>query len=183
DGDTDFNGKLDIIDEVCDVVDVPVFVKEVGHGMSIDTLKRLERTKVRFINVAGAGGTSWTKIERIRNKNASDKFDEDGIPTVVSLILAKKFTTKRIIASGGIRSGIDIAKSIALGAEIGGAALPFLKAYYSNKINELVKKWKFELKAFMFTREALNLDDLKELNPVLLGRTREILYNYFSSQK
>ncbi|MEM4133973.1 MAG: type 2 isopentenyl-diphosphate Delta-isomerase [Candidatus Micrarchaeia archaeon] len=175
DGDLDFRGKLEIINEVCDSIDIPVIIKEVGHGMSEETLKKIEKTKAEFINVAGAGGTSWTKIENLRNQEGVKSFNEDGVPTVVSLINAKRLTKKRIIASGGIRSGIDVAKSLCLGAEVGGAALPFLKAYKENRVQSLIKSWKHELKVFMFTRGICRISDLKKLKPKIIGKTKDLL--------
>ncbi|MEM3654745.1 MAG: type 2 isopentenyl-diphosphate Delta-isomerase [Candidatus Micrarchaeia archaeon] len=174
-GDLDFSGKLEIINEVCDSIDIPVIIKEVGHGMSEETLKKIGNTKVEFINVAGAGGTSWTKIENLRNKGTVRSFNEDGIPTVVSLINAKRLTKKKIIASGGIRSGIDVAKSLCLGAEVGAAALPFLKAYKENRVQTLIKSWKYELKIFMFTRGIRNISDFKKLKPKIIGKIKDLL--------
>ncbi|MCX8202444.1 MAG: type 2 isopentenyl-diphosphate Delta-isomerase [Candidatus Micrarchaeota archaeon] len=174
-GDTYFKHKFDLIDEVCEKIDVPVIIKEVGHGMSIETLKKLEKTKAQFINIAGAGGTSWAKIERLRNNSLSSAFDEDGIPTVVSLVFAKKYTSKKLIASGGVRNGIEIAKSICLGAELGAAAIPFLRAYYSNSVTSLIRQWKSELKNFMFTRNINDIKSLRKLKPKLVGNTKELV--------
>lgn len=176
-GNVDFRGKLEMINEVCDAIDVPVIIKEVGHGMSEETLKKIENTKAEFINVAGAGGTSWTKIENLRNNEANQSFNEDGIPTVVSLINAKRLTKKRIIASGGVRSGIDIGISLCLGAELGAAALPFLRAYKQNRVQSLIKDWKNELRIFMFTRGISKISDLRKLRPRIIGKTKELLYD------
>jgi len=173
-GDKDFKGKLGLINEVCDSVDVPVIAKEVGHGMSPDVLKELSKTKVKMINVAGAGGTSWTKIESLRS-DSSSSFNEDGIPTVVSLANARRLTKKALIVSGGIRSGTDIAKGIVLGAEIGGAALPFLHAYKSNSIERLIQNWREDLKIFMFSRGAKDLKELARLKPVIIGKMADLL--------
>lgn len=173
-GDVDFRDRLSMINEVCDSVDVPVIVKEVGHGLSEGTLIQLNKTKIDYINVAGAGGTSWTKIEYLRSRNL-DSFNEDGIPTVVSLVNARRLTKKRIISSGGIRNGIDAGKSICLGAEMVAAASPFLQAYRSNSAENLIKRWKSELRIFMFTRGASSLNELKKLKFKIIGKTRELL--------
>lgn len=173
-GDKDFSSKARLINQACDSVDVPVIIKEVGHGISPDCLKELSKTKIKFINVAGAGGTSWTKIESLRSGSQS-AFNEDGIPTVVSLVNARRMTKKGLIASGGVRSGIDIAKGIALGAEIGGAAAPFLHAYKSRKAGQLIREWKEELKVFMFSRGARKVSELGKLKPIIVGKTSELL--------
>jgi len=173
-GDTDFSNKIEVLNELCDNIDVPVIVKEVGYGFSESALKKLNRTKISYINIAGAGGTSWGKIEYLRG-GRSDEFSEDGIPTVLSLLMAKKHTNKNLIASGGIRSGVDIAKSIALGAEIGGAAYPFLKSYYSKSASSLIERWKDEIRIFMFTRGVKSLSQLRKLKPIITGRTKELV--------
>ncbi len=173
-GDKNFSKKARMIDEVCDSVDVPVIIKEVGHGISPDALKEINKTKAKIINVAGAGGTSWTKIESLRN-GSSSSFNEDGIPTVVSLINARKLTRKELIVSGGLRSGIDVAKGVVLGAEIGAAAAPFLHAYKSNKAVQLVQNWKKDLKVFMFSRGVKDLRSLRNLKPIITGKTMELI--------
>lgn len=173
-GDKDFSRKARLINEVCDSIDVPVIIKEVGHGMSPDCLKEISGTKAKLINVAGAGGTSWTRIEALRS-GSSSSFNEDGIPTVVSLVNARRATKKGLIVSGGIRSGIDIAKGIALGAEMGGAAAPFLHAYKSNKTEQLIAGWKNELKVFMFSRGVRDVRGLKRLKPIIIGKTAQLL--------
>ena len=173
-GDKDFSQKTRLINEVCDSVDIPVIIKEVGHGISPDALKEINKTKAKMINVAGAGGTSWTKIESLRS-GSSSSFNEDGIPTVVSLVNAKRITKKELIVSGGVRSGIDIAKGIVLGAELGGAAVPFLHAYKTDKIETLIRNWRYELKVFMFSRGVKGLKGLRKLKPIVIGKTAELL--------
>lgn len=172
-GNTDFSNKIEILNEICDVLDVPLIVKEVGHGFSERALKKLNKTKISYINIAGAGGTSWSKIEYLRGGKL-DGFSEDGIPTVISLLMAKKYTRKNLISSGGIRNGIHIAKSIVLGAEIGGAAYPFIKSYYSKSTSSLIQRWKDELKTFMFTRGVKTIGELRKLDVFFTGRTSEL---------
>lgn len=133
-GDTKFSGLLHKIERVCATLPVPVIAKEVGWGFSEDTVRRLTTAGISAIDVAGAGGTSWSQVEMHRAKTKMQQriaatFIDWGIPTSDAILAAKRAApTMPIIASGGIRNGLEIAKSIALGATIGGMAGPFLKA-------------------------------------------------------
>ncbi len=137
-GDTNWRGLLSKITEVCRRLSTPVIVKEVGWGISSEAARRLIEAGVSAIDVAGAGGTSWSQVEmhrapteRLRRLAAA--FGDWGIPTAESLqtVAQVRHETQRpdlaIFASGGIRNGLDIAKCAALGAELVGLASPFLK--------------------------------------------------------
>ena len=133
-GDTQFAGLADKIAEVCSVMPVPVIAKEVGWGISERAAKLLADAGVAAIDVAGAGGTSWSQVEKFRIEDESlarvaSAFRGWGIPTADSIEMVRKAAPGvKIFASGGLRSGVDIAKCIALGASVGGMAGPFLKA-------------------------------------------------------
>lgn len=133
-GDTNFSGLLKKIEIVCKRLPVPVFVKEVGWGISGKTARQLRDAGVIGIDVAGAGGTSWSQVEyyRIMDKNKKRlalDFRNWGIPTVESLLQIQKEVPGIItFASGGIRNGLDIAKSIRLGASLAGIAGQYLRA-------------------------------------------------------
>ena len=133
-GDTQFAGLADKIAEVCSVMPVPVIAKEVGWGISERAAKLLADGGVAAIDVAGAGGTSWSQVEKFRIEDESlarvaSAFRGWGIPTADSIEMVRKAAPGvKIFASGGLRSGVDIAKCIALGASVGGMAGPFLKA-------------------------------------------------------
>ena len=133
-GDTDFSDLLPKIEQVCKMLDVPVIAKEVGWGFSRQAARQLADAGVKAIDVAGAGGTSWSQVEMYRARNPRQarlaaEFIDWGIPTATSILNIKEVAPEvTIIGSGGLRSGKDIAKCIALGAEIGGLAGPFLKA-------------------------------------------------------
>ncbi len=136
-GSRDFRGVLSAIDALCHQFRIPVIVKEVGAGISRATAERLINVGVRVIDVAGSGGTSWSGVEILRQKKneraALDPFWDWGIPTVEALRAVKELKqtmTFGLIASGGIRSGVDIAKSITLGADLAGIAQPLMKAFY-----------------------------------------------------
>lgn len=177
-GNKNFSGKIDMINHVCDNVDVPVIIKEVGHGFSADSLKRLSKTKARMINIAGAGGTSWAKIDSMRD-GLSSAFNEDGVPTVLSFLLASKLTRKELIISGGVRNGIDVGKGLVMGAEIAAAAHPFLLAYKENRIEREIRKWKDELKIFMFTRNAKDVKALRKTDFKVVGKTKSIIDAFY----
>ncbi len=132
-GDTNFGSLLNKIESVCKSLPVPVIAKEVGWGFSGATARRLADVGISAIDIAGAGGTSWTKVEMHRAETEvqariANQFSNWGIPTAESIIFVKEAAPDLIIfASGGLRTGIDIAKCIALGAKLGGIASPLLK--------------------------------------------------------
>lgn len=133
-GDTNFAGLLDKIAEVTSALHVPIIAKEVGWGFSEQNCKDLQAAGVAAIDVAGSGGTSWSEVEYHRaptqlHARVAASFADWGIPTADAIQYARKGAPDlEIIASGGIKDGIDIAKSIALGAKVGGLAGRFLKA-------------------------------------------------------
>lgn len=168
-GDRDFSGLLEKIEHVIKGLSVPVLVKEVGCGISQETAKQLIDIGVKGIDVAGAGGTSWAAVEMHRVKGpvrakVCQTFIDWGIPTVDAL---KSITSIEdlpvLISSGGLRNGIDIAKSIALGADLAGFAMKFIKAADLGKriLHDTIRQLVLELKTTMFTTGAKNLSELK----------------------
>ncbi|MBI2958399.1 MAG: type 2 isopentenyl-diphosphate Delta-isomerase [Chloroflexi bacterium] len=133
-GNTDFSGLLDKIARVCRELPVPVVVKEVGWGISEEVAKKLVQAGVSAIDTAGSGGTCWSEVERRRtdSRAASEiaaTFACWGIPTADSIQMVRRaMPGLPLIASGGIRTGLDVAKAIALGADAAGIATPLLKA-------------------------------------------------------
>jgi isopentenyl-diphosphate delta-isomerase len=126
-GDTDWTNVMDGIRKLCTKADFPVVAKETGCGVSGDTARKLESAGVSCIDVAGAGGTSWIKVEHHRGSETAHSFRDWGIPTAESLRQCTGAVKIPIIASGGIRSGLDAAKAIAMKASLTGLALPLLK--------------------------------------------------------
>jgi isopentenyl-diphosphate delta-isomerase len=129
-GNTNFAGLLGKIETVCRKLPVPVIVKEVGWGISGEVARKLAEAGVAGIDIAGTGGTSWSQIEGIRSGNISKSkaFARWGIPTADSVNMAKQGAPDlTMIASGGIRTGLDVAKVIALGADAAGMAAPLLR--------------------------------------------------------
>ena len=170
-GDTNFAGLVKKIELICRKLEVPVIAKEVGWGISKQTAKLLADCGVSAIDVAGAGGTSWSQVEMHR---APDQFTRDlaatfvgwGIPTAESILNVKQSAPDLpIFASGGIANGLDIAKSIALGASLGGMAGIFLKsaAVSFDKIFEKVKLTSRQVQVAMFAAGAKNLNALQQI--------------------
>jgi isopentenyl-diphosphate delta-isomerase len=136
-GDTCFRGLLERIAQLCSEVDFPVVVKEVGWGIGANDVRALFEAGVAAVDVAGAGGTSWSEVERYRmaeewRARVARAFAGWGIPTVQCLREARAAAPdKTLIASGGIRDGLDVAKALALGADVVGIAGPFLRAAHN----------------------------------------------------
>lgn len=167
-GDTNFTGLARKIEGICGKIEVPVIVKEVGWGISVNTAKTLAECGVTAIDVAGAGGTSWSQVELHRapdefNRQIAATFISWGIPTAESILNVTGTAPNVIIfASGGLKNGLDIAKCIALGATLGGMAGQFLKAadVSTEKIIELIKLIEKQIKVTMFSSGTGNLKGL-----------------------
>lgn len=159
-GDRDFSGVLKAIAQVCEKLDVPVIAKETGAGISTEVAIALKDAGVAYIDVAGAGGTSWAKVEYARNKKAIPGFEEWGITTVDSILMCKSVLP--IIASGGICSGIDAAKAIAIGSDVAGAAYPFIKALKAGTLDTLIRKWKAQMLIAAFLTGSKSHQELKK---------------------
>ncbi len=168
-GDTNWAGLAKKIEEVCKKIEAPVIAKEVGWGISERTAKLLADCGVSAIDVAGAGGTSWSQVEMHR---APDEFTRQlaatfvgwGIPTAESILGVKRAVPEmRVFASGGIKDGLDIAKCIALGATLGGMAGNFLKAaaVSTEKAVEMMKLTKRQIEVTMFACGAERIGELE----------------------
>ena len=167
-GNTRFEGLLPKIEHICRTLAVPVIVKEVGWGISGKTATKLIDAGVSAIDVSGAGGTSWAKVEMYRAKTKTDAdvasaFFDWGIPTVESIRQIKQVGNAiPVFASGGIRHGVDAAKAIALGACLAGMAGPFLKAVNESEqaLDAICQKIIRELRIAMFAAGAANIHEL-----------------------
>lgn len=156
-GDTDFSGLLKKVEAICSQIRVPVIAKEVGWGFSEQNARDLANAGVSAIDVAGSGGTSWSEVEYHRAPNAfharvAAAFADWGIPTATAIQYAVRGAPGLpIIASGGLRDGIDIAKTIALGASMGGIAGPFLKAadVSAEAVDQLIRELSTQLRIAM----------------------------------
>jgi isopentenyl-diphosphate delta-isomerase len=172
-GNTDFSGLLPKIAAVCRALTVPVIVKEVGNGIGANTARRLVEAGVAAIDVAGAGGTSWSEVERFRHTNprsarTAGAFADWGIPTSQSIRQVRQTLPHiPLIGSGGIRSGVDVAKAIALGADLGGTAKPALVAAVDTASSDAVilelQGIIDELRVAMFCSGCADLAALRQL--------------------
>lgn len=171
-GNTRFDGLLSRIEAVCRALEVPVIVKEVGWGISEHVARQLADAGAAAIDVAGAGGTSWSTVEMFRTTSAhgqavAEAFRSWGIPTVASLLQARRGAPEiPILASGGIRSGIDIAKAVALGAGACGIAGPFLRAAASSTaaVIELIHTLHDQMRIALFCAGTADISQLQALN-------------------
>lgn len=170
-GNTEFAGLLEKIEAVCRSISVPVVVKEVGWGISGETARRLAMAGVAAIDVAGAGGTSWSQVEKYRTRNrdgarTASLFQDWGLPTAEALVDCRKAVPDLpLIASGGIRNGLEIAKCIALGASLAGIAGPLLPAAVKGPgaVEDELRRWIGELWVTMFAAGARDLASLQEV--------------------
>ncbi len=168
-GDTNFKGLLGKIEALCDRISVPVIVKEVGNGISAPMAQRLINAGVQAIDVAGAGGTSWAKVEGerardLRQRRLGQTFADWGLPTADCITAVRAIApTLPLIASGGIRTGLDVAKAIALGADLVGLAYPFLRAAdeSTNALETLVSLLREELITALFCTGQATLSELQ----------------------
>ncbi len=182
-GTTSFKGVLEAIKKIVEKLPVPIIVKEVGCGISGELSRRLEEIGVAVIDVGGAGGTNWALIERIRalekgflEKAAIGKvFLEWGIPTAAATMEAYALTKIPIISSGGIRSGLDVAKALAIGASMAGIARPLLHhaVVGPERVVKALKQIISELKTAMFLTGCQDIKSLKRVEVVITGRLLE----------
>lgn len=178
-GDRNFSNLLPKLASIISKVKVPVIVKEVGFGFSYNVVERLYKAGVRIVDTAGWGGTNWAYTEGKRREGFDELgtlFSQWGIQTIDSIIFANDFRKKNkikdltILASGGIRNGIDIAKSLVFGADMAGLAAPFGKAglISDEEVGKLIDKLGYELKTAMFGVGAKTIKHLKNSQNVLV---------------
>ena len=182
-GDRDATGCLDMIREICSVLGTPVIIKETGAGISREDALLLQKAGVSAIDVGGVGGTSWAGVEVYRARESGDSASENlgelfwdfGIPTVASIIESR--VSLPIIATGGVRTGLDIAKSIALGANAASAALPFVGPALEGKksVVSVLSSMLDEFRVAMFLCGCANIQDLRNAPLVVTGWTLEYL--------
>jgi len=184
-GEARFRGVAEALKQLTRELNLPVIVKETGCGVAGEEARLCAELGVSAIDVAGAGGTSWGAIEGYRALEAGDhmkfslgmKFRDWGIPTAISILETKHHSKLPIIASGGVRSGVDVAKALALGADMAGMALPLLRPALigswavTSRLSEVVE----ELRLAMFLTGSKSVEELKEADVVITGRTAEWL--------
>lgn len=173
-GQTNFKDLSAKIEQICSKLNVPVIVKEVGWGISTPIARKLVDLGVSVIDVAGAGGTSWSEVEKYRTSDKrlfdiSSQFKDWGIPTAYAVRdIRNALPSTPIIASGGLWRGMDLAKAIALGATVGGFAGRLLKAAAKSteQVVEVIDEISLELRITMFAAGVGNVKDLAKINLV-----------------
>ena len=175
-GDTRFSGLAERLGEVASKLDYPIVLKEVGAGLSQEDVRRALKQGLRYFDVAGTGGTSWSRIEHHRQPEEDHDdigltFQDWGIPTPLALIALKPFRDQlHLIASGGIRTGVDMVKAIVLGSSLCGMASPFLKPAMksADEVIALIQRLKKEFVTALFLLGVRNLRELKGNESYLL---------------
>jgi isopentenyl-diphosphate Delta-isomerase len=178
-GEPHYKGVLGQISELAKTIDIPLIVKEVGAGISKEVAIKLEMANVSAINIAGAGGTSWAGVEKLRaeslkddlKKHLGEMFWDWGIPTAASLIEVRRAVKLPLIASGGLRNGLEVAKCVALGASMAAMAYPFLQtaAQSRESLFAFADTILTELKSTMFLVGAKNIAALASSRYILTG--------------
>ena len=169
-GDTNFYGILKKIEHVCKNLDVPVVAKEVGWGISASIAKKLIDAGVKAIDVAGAGGTTWSEVEKFRTadpirKWVADGFRGWGIPTAEAIVKIHKESPEILLfASGGLKNGIDVIKCMALGANLGGIARGFLIAAMDSleAVHVYIEELSMQMRIAMF---AIGAENISAISP------------------
>jgi isopentenyl-diphosphate delta-isomerase type 2 len=199
-GDRDFRGLKEAIARLCEASPLPVIVKETGFGIGPAEARWLLEAGAAFVDLAAAGGTNWILVESYRlppeEAAAARDFADWGLPAALLLLAFSKQTAaagnvparggsgsgSRIIASGGLRSGVELAKALALGAELGGIALPFARAAYeggSEGALRLIRSLELSLRAAMTMTGSPDLAALRSaplrIDPALLASAEELL--------
>ena len=164
-GDTDFSGLADRFADFAAVSPIPVGLKTIGFGAGPALARKALTAGAAFVEVSGAGGTSWTEVERHRcesgwMKTAAAAFSDFGVPLRRSLELFRHEAPRLpLVGSGGVRSGLDIFRAVALGADVAAAALPFVRGDVDASAAELLKAWEYGFKVAMFSVGCKRVDD------------------------
>ncbi len=185
-GDCNSEGVLDNIAAIVESVDVPVIVKETGAGISFKVAQELENVGVAGVDIGGVGGTSWAAVEYFRAVRENDElkaqlgieFWDWGIPTALSIIMVKDASDLDIIATGGIRTGVDVAKVLSLGATAAGIAHPLLKSAVRGTTEDVIADLNLyieSLKIAMYLTGSRAVDELQARQLVLTGELVEAL--------
>ncbi len=166
-GQCDFSGLIPKMAAIAERLEVPVIAKEIGCGIAADTARRLSEAGIRIIDTAGLGGTNWARIEarRADDLEIGELFADWGVPTPRSIRELREIPGLTVIGSGGVRNGIDVAKAIALGADLVGLAQPFLVAAHESAERAVEKAARTirELKIAMFCVGARSVGELQRV--------------------
>jgi len=168
-GDTNFKDLIPKLAQVIKEIPVPVIVKEVGHGIDFDTAKALRDLGIKMVDVAGVGGSSWAWIEGYRQRSYEEQTNlgfimrDIGLPSDESIKECKQAGGLKIIAGGGLRNGVDMAKALMLGADYVTCAKPFLAAAMDSEeaVRAVIRRYKQEMRVALFTTGSKNIAELK----------------------
>lgn len=165
-GDRDFRGLFDAIGRAVETMNLPIIVKETGFGIRPRDVKRLIDLGVAYVDLAGAGGTNWILVEQgcQGDDQAAEEFSSWGLATAM-LTDASRDISDRILASGGLRNGMDLAKSLALGAYAGGMALPFIRAALETRADGVcleIENIQKVLQSVMFLTGSRTIEELRQ---------------------
>lgn len=177
-GEPKYRGGLSVFRKICNDLNVPVIAKETGSGICREVAVRLERAGASAIDVSGAGGTSWAGVEVQRaGAGTGSTFWDWGLPTAVCTADVASAVKVPVVASGGIRSGLDAAKALALGADLVGVALPTFQAASKGEraLARFLQNFLLELKTAMFLTGCRRVRDLMNTGLTITGRTREAM--------
>jgi isopentenyl-diphosphate delta-isomerase len=167
-GDKSWKGIYDDMRKLCNKSRYPIIVKETGCGISGRLSKQLVAAGAKAIDISGAGGTSWVKVDGHRTNDDVSHIEEWGIPTAEALKDVARSVKVPIIASGGIRNGVEAAKALAMGASLAGMALPLLKpaTESAESVKKYLEKIIFQLEDAMFLVGARNIKELKKVRVI-----------------
>ena len=185
DGDTNYRGVYEKITELHKNLDTPLIMKETGSGIAWEEAVKMQKAGASGIEISGVGGTSWSAVEYHIAKEVGKKEMEYlggalwnwGIPTAISVVETTQKTDLSVISSGGIRTGVEIVKSIALGADMGGMAKPFLEKAIQGReaLSEFVDNIIREIRVAMFLVGARNVAELQKVPVLVMGKAAEWL--------
>ncbi len=185
DGDTDYRGIYSKITELSNHISTPLIMKETGAGIAWEDAVKMQKVGASGLEISGVGGTSWSAVEYHIAKEVGKEDMEFlgqalwnwGIPTAISVVEASKKTSLEIIASGGLRTGVEVVKSLALGAQAGGLAKPFLEKAIEGRdaLDKYITHLINEIRVTMFLVGAKNIEELRHVPVVIIGRTGEWL--------
>jgi len=185
DGDTNYHGVYEKLAELAAKLETPIIMKETGAGIAWEDAAKMQQAGASGLEISGVGGTSWSAVEYHIAKEVGKKDMEYlgralwnwGIPTAISVIETTQKTKLNVISSGGIRTGVEIVKSLALGANMGGLAKPFLEKAVKGReaLSQYVDDIIREIRVAMFLVGARNIEDLSRVPVLVMGKTAEWL--------
>ncbi len=178
-GDRDFTNRLRNIEEIVKQSEVPVLIKEVGFGISMESARQLKNIGISYIDVGGKGGTNFSKVENKRRKQPFESYNNWGIPTAISIKEVKNvFPESHLMASGGMRNGLDGVKAMVLGARAFGMAGHLLRILMKDSLDEVVEEIQHihdEVKVAMTVLGAKEPYMLEGKPHIFTGRSKEWL--------